>query len=617
MFVYFSWSGAINPKCFYGRNVEVNIAEDVSEESDLSDDETYYREPRVIAYDTDEDEHIEKASGNIVVSESEQEDTNTSQSDDDDDIPLIHRIKKKNAQRKKPFINWKKGNLKMNEEDTKFSGDPTLPQDIKELQSPIEYFKYFFSKEILQLIVHETNLYSIQCRPNKSANVCVEDIEQFIGTCLFMSIIQLPATRNYWSQSIGHPAVSEVMNCNRWEEIKRYIHFCDNSQSVPRSDPNHDKLFKVRPLLNAFRERLLQVPKEQFLAVDEQIIPTKSRSSLKQYNPKKPHKWGYKAYVLSGVSGFSYDFEIFAGAQSNVIIPGAPDLGVSSNVVARLTQSVPRHVNYKIFFDNWFTSVPLMVYLRKEGLLSLGTVRATRIPFCYLPKEAEMKKRGRGYMEEKVATVDNVQLSAVSWYDNKVVNTLSTYVGCKPEGERKRLFKKEKEHRMITCPRSVMIYNDYMGGVDLLDSMLGYYRIQIRSKKWYLKIFFHLVDLACVNSWILWRRNNEEYLPLAEYKIAVADALCKAGKSFSRKRGRPSLELERQIEAKKKRGPTEEIPQQDVRQDGIDHFPIWKENRVRCKYPDCEGKTYIECRKCCVSLCLNKDRNCFIKFHED
>lgn len=47
--------------------------------------------------------------------------------------------------------------------------------------------------------------------------------------------------------------------------------------------------------------------------------------------------------------------------------------------------------------------------------------------------------------------------------------------------------------------------------------------------------FFHLIDLACVNSWLLWRRNNSYYMPLVDFKVAVADALCKAGKVVSKK----------------------------------------------------------------------------------
>lgn len=614
----------MKPTAFYGALSAMKLIYDgnISEDPDLSDDDTP-REERILAPDSDVDDDIPECHNSLyedtVIPESEPEDDNevTEYCNTDygsQNLAAMQDNSKKG--RNKPIIDWKIGNLVRKDDEIQFTGNTALPQEIVGLETPVQYFKYFFTNEMIQYIVEQTNVYSVQCRPNKSVNVSTDEIEQFIGTCLYMSIIQLPATRHYWCGYLGHPAINEVISCNRWEEIKRYIHFCDNSKFVSAGEPNHDKLFKIRPLLNRLRERLLLVPKEEFLAVDEQIIPTKARSSIKQYNPKKPHKWGFKAFVLSGVSGFSYDFEIFAGAQSNVVIPGAPDLGVSGNVVVRLTETVPRHVNHKIFFDNWFTSVPLEVFLQKVGILSLGTVRANRVRGCNIPKETTMKKKCWGTMEEKVARVDGVQLSVVSWFDNKIVNTLSSYAGCTPEGETKRMFREKKEHRMISCPRSVMIYNNYMGGVDLLDSMLGYYRIQIRSKKWYLRIFFHLIDLACVNSWLLWRRNNSYYMPLVDFKVAVADALCKAGKVVSKKRGRPSTEVQKQLDVKRSKGPAADIPQPDVRTDGINHMPIWLENRGRCKYPECGGKSYVACQKCKVTLCINKDRNCFINFHE-
>jgi hypothetical protein len=34
------------------------------------------------------------------------------------------------------------------------------------------------------------------------------------------------------------------------------------------------------------------------MEVDERIIPTKSKSDLKQYNAKKPHKWSYNTTIL-------------------------------------------------------------------------------------------------------------------------------------------------------------------------------------------------------------------------------------------------------------------------------------------------------------------------------
>ncbi|CAG9577520.1 unnamed protein product [Danaus chrysippus] len=214
------------------------------------------------------------------------------------------------------------------------------------------------------------------------------------------------------------------------------------------------------------RERLMLVPKEEFLAVDEQIIPTKCRHELKQYNPAKPHKWGYKNQVLSGVSGFSYDFDIFAGDQSNSYPSDAPDLGVSSNIVTRLTSTVPQHQNYKICFDNWFNSPNLQVYLYKKGLLPLGTVRLNRVPNSNMSSEKELKKRGRGSMAEKVAVIDKVKLSLVSWFDNKNVNLLSAYVGSEPTTTKRRYVRQDKEYVYIPSPQAVDVYNRHMGGVD-------------------------------------------------------------------------------------------------------------------------------------------------------
>ncbi|XP_072397913.1 uncharacterized protein [Diabrotica undecimpunctata] len=175
------------------------------------------------------------------------------------------------------------------------------------------------------------------------------------------------------------------MPCNRLEEIKRFLHFANNNDAIAAGNPGHDKL-KTRPLLNKLRNQLLKVLKEEFLAIDEQIITTNSRSSIKQYNPHKPHKWGYKTFVVSGVSGFSYDYKIFVGSQTNVVPDGFPDLGVSSNVALRLTQTVPRLINHKIFFDNYFNNVPLQIYLTKQGMLPLGTVRINRVPNSNMPK---------------------------------------------------------------------------------------------------------------------------------------------------------------------------------------------------------------------------------------
>lgn len=160
-----------------------------------------------------------------------------------------------------------------------------------------------------------------------------------------------------------------------------------------------------------------------------------------------------------------------------------------------------------------------------------------------------------------------------------------------------------------------------MGGVDLLDSLIGRSKIRMRSRKWYLRLFYHLLDLTVVNAWLLYRRveaekGNEKTKRLIEFKGEIAYSLTNAA-CVRKVRGRPSSVLEHMFETKRKRGATSYVPPKDVRKDQTAHWPSYDEQRQRCKYPGCKGFSYIKCTKCKTHLCLNKNNNCFLKFHEE
>ncbi|KAL3183150.1 hypothetical protein MRX96_006920 [Rhipicephalus microplus] len=53
------------------------------------------------------------------------------------------------------------------------------------------------------------------------------------------------------------------------------------------------------------------VAPEEWQSVDEQIIPFKGRSPLKQCMKSKPHNWGYKVFTRAGVSRIMHDFIIY------------------------------------------------------------------------------------------------------------------------------------------------------------------------------------------------------------------------------------------------------------------------------------------------------------------
>ena len=87
---------------------------------------------------------------------------------------------------------------------------------------------------------------------------------------------------------------------DRFEVILFFLHWENNDDHVPRGQDGHDRLFKIRPLIDLLVPKFGQLfcPGKE-LALDEMSIAFKGRNILKHYNKNKPDKWGYKAYVLS------------------------------------------------------------------------------------------------------------------------------------------------------------------------------------------------------------------------------------------------------------------------------------------------------------------------------
>ena len=79
-------------------------------------------------------------------------------------------------------------------------------------------------------------------------------------------------------------------------------------------------------------------------------------------------------------------------------------LGVSSGFVMRLAEDIPRCQNYKLFFDNWFSSTGLAKKLKDEGIHSFSTVRPNRLKGCKLKEENQLKNKGRGSYDYRVET---------------------------------------------------------------------------------------------------------------------------------------------------------------------------------------------------------------------
>ena len=73
-----------------------------------------------------------------------------------------------------------------------------------------------------------------------------------------------------------------------------------------------------------------------------------------------------------------------------------------------------------------------------------------------------------------------------------------------------------------------------MGGVDLADQLVLFYRLPIQSKKYYMRLMFNMIDIVALNSWLLYRCNasnlnllKKDILSLAFFKLLIAFDLMK------------------------------------------------------------------------------------------
>ena len=255
---------------------------------------------------------------------------------------------------------------------------PTVPIP----DSPLELFELFFTADLQEKIVDETNRYARQVmgdvRYTSWTKITREELKAFIGFSILMGINRLPSLDDYWSKDplLHYSPISDRIPRWRFREISRYLHFVNNDNLAPRGDPMHDRLGKVRPFIDHLSSKFSSLyDPSQDVAVDEAMIKFQGRSALKQYMPMKPIKRGIKVWVLGdSTNGYFSRFQVYTGRQEN------REVGLGAHVVKTLTSDLKNKYHH-VYFDNFFTSVQLLEQLEEEGIYSCGTARKDRKGF--------------------------------------------------------------------------------------------------------------------------------------------------------------------------------------------------------------------------------------------
>ena len=101
----------------------------------------------------------------------------------------------------------------------------------------------------------------------------------------------------------------------------------------------------------------------------------KGRLSFIQYMPKKPHKWGLKAWVLAdSTNGYCWNWKLYTGKEGD-----RTQHGLAHAVVMDLVNHHDlAQMGYIVFTDNFYSSPALFKDLSDHGFGACGTARKDR-----------------------------------------------------------------------------------------------------------------------------------------------------------------------------------------------------------------------------------------------
>lgn len=458
-----------------------------------------------------------------------------------------------------------------------------LKRNVSSTSTPLEIFEMLFDVPLLEKIVDWVNL---RAKSIKDKNVSLhsnmknwkdtncDEIRRFLGLCLIMGNISMPTIKNYWAQNsiYNHPIFSKTMPRNRFEAILRCLCFYKNE------DDKSSRLYKVDQVVEHIMQniRAIYYP-GQNLSLDEALLLWRGRLLFRQYIPNKSAKYGIKIYELCTPDGFVLDILIYTGRGTV-----NNETGHAQSVVTHLTKRIlgKGHI---LYLDNYYNSVKLANFLYENKTHVVGTLRKSRKENPKVVVNAKLRK-GQTIFRRKGKVL------VMKWKDKREVLMISTAHSAKCTTH------VSKRGTQCEKPVAVIDYNKFMSGVDRCDQMVSYYTTPRKTIRWYLKVFFHMLDICLWNSTYIYNLKHQKKISYLKFRDMVISSLL--------------LPI------------PENVPRNRSINRSVSHYPKKIEKRIRCQI--CSSKkirsqTFYICDVCkdnkgkVIGLCVDP---CFKEYHE-
>ena len=285
--------------------------------------------------------------------------------------------------------------------------------------SPRDLMELFWTDELLEYMCAQISKYCV-FKGVACIQPTVRELRVFLGILLVSGYCPFPQRWMFWShqEDLGNQSVSHAMRKVRFDQYMTYVHFADNTTLQV-----NDRYYKLRPLISYLQKKFMQhfVP-VQNISHDEAVVEYFGRNSMKQHIIEKPLRFGYKVWCLNTPLGYLIAFIPYQGKCGQYDEQIAKVFGKSSGTVVSLMNQLSDEIRclpFHVLFDNLFSSLDLLVYLKRQGWNATGTVRSNRLPRqCPLKAPDVMRKEERGTMSMVKVEAGDTEIFLVRWKDN-------------------------------------------------------------------------------------------------------------------------------------------------------------------------------------------------------
>ena len=293
------------------------------------------------------------------------------------------------------------------------------------------------------------------------------------------------------------------------------------------SDAMANRRSKVRQVLDYVSERFLKYYRPGAnLSADESMVAYKGRIAHKMYCPMKPKKWGMRVYdIACSRTGYILALIPYYGTATTEIL-GNPQHKFNTRIILELldrVRSVTEDNGYHLFTDRLYTNLELAKELLNRRTHLTGTIQTNRIG---LPPQIK-KGKVRLQSGEHVSYCKSNRYHVLSWRDKRYVTMCSTFYSAATKRVPRNT--KGNNNEEITKPEMICEYTANMGGIDRADHYCSSYAFIQKSLKWWRKMYFFVLEVAIVNSFILYNMHmeaeNKKQLRHRDYRKKLCEEL--------------------------------------------------------------------------------------------